>query len=169
MTRQPVMMSNLALYKELLHKAVQLLAQRNHSAYELKNKLFTFYQKKYSNEELESDFIYSVINSVLEECSAKKWLNEDDYVEQYIAMRARKGYGKNRIILELKQRGIDNAASLAIMSKQNIDWIDIGVHQVIKKFRSIAPKDLQQKSKIMLFLAYKGFSQEQIKLIYSAI
>lgn len=162
-------MNNPSLYKELLHKAVQLLAQRNHSAYELKNKLITFCQKKYSGEEYDGDAIYPVINQIIDECIAKKWLNEDIYIEQYIAMRSRKGYGNNRIILELKQRGVTNSAIMNVMSASNIDWIEIGIKQVTKKFPLIEHNDLKQKSKIFQFLSYKGFSQDQIQLIYSAI
>lgn len=162
-------MSNPSLHKALLHKAVQLLAQRSHSSYELKNKLLLFCQKKFVNQEYQADLIQQTINQVIDECLAKKWLNEDDFIEQYVAMRARKGYGKNRIIFELKQRGIVDDVVLTVISRQDIDWIDIGFKQMIKKFRTIDKQDLQQKAKIFQFLSYKGFSQEQIHLIYLSV
>lgn len=168
---QSVMMSSSTstLHKELLHKAVQLLAQRSHSSYELNNKLRVFSQKKYIHQEYEPEIVQTTIRQVIDHCLTKKWLNEDDFIEQYITMRARRGYGPNRIVLELQQRGIDKSAVQRTLAEQNIDWIELGLAQMLKKFRVIDKNNRQQQGKVFQFLSYKGFSQEQIKFIYSSI
>lgn len=163
-----VMMDSNSLYNTLLNKAVQLLAQRNHTVLEIKQKLSQFCYKKYANNPDDITDLPSKIQAVVDYCIEQKWLNELSYIEQYVLMRSRKGYGKNRIVLELKQRGIDDGIAWELINQQDIDWIDIGIAQVSKKYRSMDKNSLQQKSKIFQYLSYKGFAQEDIRLIYDA-
>lgn len=148
---------------------MQLLAQRNHTSLEIKRKLSQFYHKKYANSPDEIIDLPSKIQAVVDYCINQKWLNELAYIEQYVLMRSRKGYGKNRIVLELKQRGIEEIIAWKLINQQDIDWIDIGIAQVSKKYRAMDKHSLQQKNKIFQYLSYKGFAQEEIRLIYDTL
>lgn len=163
-----MMMESKPLYQTFLNKAVQLLAQRNHSSTELKQKLSIFYLKKLSTDVESSDqSINAHIDAVIAHCLSHHWLDDKQYIEQYINMRSRKGYGQNRILMELKQRGLPRSLIQYQLQQSEIDWIEVGLIQTQKKFRVSDKKDLQQKIKIFQFLTYRGFQQDEIKQIYS--
>lgn len=157
-----------SLHKILLNKAVQLLAQRNHSSIELKQKLSLFYLKKYADDlTVDSHCVDDQITLVIQYCLSHHWMDDIYYIEQYIDMRSRKGYGPNRIIVELNQRGLDSALIKSVFNRKNIDWYQIGLAQVQKKFHQIDKNNFQQKVKFFQFLAYRGFRQDEINQIYS--
>lgn len=162
--------SNL-LYKLFLDKAVQLLAQRNHSSVELKHKLRQFYIRKRFDEQIEIDnnFIDEQLNNVIQYSIEHHWIDDIYYIEQYVKMRSRKGYGLVRIIGELKQRGLDVDLVNKVIKKENIDWCDLGLRQAQKKFHQLDRSNIQQKLKVFQFLAYRGFLQDDITKIYSLL
>lgn len=181
------MKSKLVDEKALLNKAVQLLAQRNHSTIELTQKLLRFalshYQKaqKQHQSSLETEFdsydnfnfsfnakqdIEQLVKTVVQHCVSQHWLDDADYVCQYIRVRARKGYSKARIVLELKQKGHELSAIMNTMEQSSIDWLAIGCSQLLKKFPQIDQHDLQQKVKIQQFFMSRGFPQSEIREIY---
>lgn len=163
-----MMMESKPLYQTFLNKAVQLLAQRNHSSSELKQKLSIFYFKKFSTDlESSAQSINVHIDAVIEYCLSHHWLDDKHYIEQYINMRSRKGYGQNRILMELKQRGLPQSLIQYQLHQTELDWIEIGLIQTQKKFHISNKNDLPQKVKIFQFLTYRGFQQDEIKQIYS--
>lgn len=144
--------------KTLYYKAVQLLAQRSHSTVELKQKLVIYASKKYDNLDSLSKHIEAVINH----CLSHHWLDDQDYINQYIDIRARKGYGKHRIVMELKQKGLDSSLISSLIHQKEIDWVQLAYRQVKKKCNSFKNADTQQKVKIRQFLLYRGFSHGDI-------
>lgn len=158
-----------SLNKTLYSKAVQLLAQRNHSTFELKQKLSLFITKKGDNYHDNSDQISHQIDAVIQYCLSRHWLDDNNYISQYIDIRVRKGYGKNRIFMELKQKGLDKSLILAVINQKDIDWHQLALNQVNKKFTNINLRNIQQKSKINQFLLYRGFCQEEIRCILTLI
>lgn len=159
-----------SLYKTLSNKAVQLLAQRNHSSVELKKKLSAFYTKKLADNQHDfSDDAAIQIDEVIQYCISHHWLDDETYINQYIDMSVRKGCGKNRIIMELKQRGLDANLVLSVISRKDIDWEELAILQLMKKFPITNKNDIQQKAKIFQFLLYKGFNQSEINLAYSSL
>lgn len=165
-------MDSNSLYKNLYNKAVQLLAQRNHSSAELRQKLINFYLKSLSASDKDEVILpCAEIDAVIQYCLLHHWLDDSDYINQYIDVRVRKGYGRNRIIMELKQKGLANALILDIISQKdkNIDWHELAIIQINKKFPAINKQDIQQKAKIFQFLMQKGFRQEDIRLAYSLL
>ncbi|WP_392561530.1 regulatory protein RecX [Orbus sturtevantii] len=164
------MMDSNTFYKNLLNKAVQLLAQRNHSSIELKQKLSLFYLKKYAHDfAIDDDLVKQQIDTAIQHCIAHNWINDIQYIQQYIDMRSRKGYGPNRIIGELKQHGFGLALVKEIFTAKNIDWYEVGLIRAQKKFQNFDKKDYQQKLKLFQFLTYRGFQQDHINQIYSLL
>lgn len=161
-------MDSSSLNKILYSKAVQLLAQRNHSTVELKQKL-SLYATQKSDQDSDNNLVPLThqIDAVIQYCLLKHWLDDDSYINQYIDIRIRKGYGKNRIIMELRQRGLDNNRIVTIMQQKEIDWCQLALTQVKKKFLSINLRDIRQKSKVNQFLLYRGFCQEEIRYIFT--
>ncbi|PXZ08070.1 hypothetical protein DKK70_03430 [Gilliamella apicola] len=161
------------LNKLILNKAVQLLAQRDHSSCELTRKLTLFFSKKITCSE--DDFpeqlsqLKTEIADVITYCTNQRWMDDKQYIEKYIAMRANKGYGKYKISLELKQRGLSSDLSRELLNTADINWSEIAHQQLLKKFKFIDPCDNQQKQKVKQFLIAKGFTQFDIKTVYSML
>lgn len=161
------------LNKLILNKAVQLLAQRDHSSCELSRKLTLFFSKKITcskddyPEQLNQ--LKAEIEHVIEHCTNQHWMDDKQYIEKYIFMRAHKGYGKYKISLELKQRGLSSDLSRELLLLADIDWSKIAHHQLLKKFKLIEPKNNQQKQKVIQFLKARGFTQLDIKTAYSLL
>lgn len=176
------------LDKTLQNKAVQLLAQRNHSTLELEQKLYQFaltqqrieFAKCQKDQQLNSDalleeentllpHVYAQIQAVIKYCVEQRWLNEADYINQYIDMRVRKGCGYNRIIGELNQKGLTKHDVSIILNQKNVDWIELGLQQAKRKYSRVDSRDQKQKMTIMHFLSYRGFRQDEIRMIYSQL
>lgn len=161
------------LNKLILAKAVQLLAQRDHSSYELTRKLTLFFSKKIKC--AEDDYpeqltqLKTQIEHVIKHCTQKHWMDDEQYIEKYIFMRANKGYGKYKISLELKQRGLSSDINKKLLSIVDINWSEIAYQQLLKKFKVIDSKNNQQKQKIVQFLTSRGFTQNDIKTAYSLL
>lgn len=156
------------LNKLILNKAVQLLAQRDHSSYELHNKIVQFFAKKIqcSEDEYHEQLNQLKIETadVIQYCIDHNWMNDRQYIEKYIAIRANKGYGQYKIALELKQRGLDVDLSRELLQITDINWSEIAHQQLLKKFKPIdIKKDYRQKQKVIQFLTARGYSQDNIK------
>ena len=161
------------LNKLILAKAVQLLAQRDHSSYELTRKLTLFFSKKIKC--IEDDYPEELsqlkiqIEHVIKHCTHQHWMDDEQYIEKYIFMRANKGYGKYKISLELKQRGLSSDINKKLLSIVDINWSEIAYQQLLKKFKVIDSKNNQQKQKVVQFLTSRGFTQNDIKTAYSLL
>ena len=161
------------LNKLILAKAVQLLAQRDHSSYELSRKLTLFFIKKIKC--IEDDYPEELsqlkiqIEHVIKHCTHQHWMDDEQYIEKYIFMRANKGYGKYKISLELKQRGLSSDLNKKLLNLADINWSEIAYQQLLKKFKLIDPKNNQQKQKVAQYLTARGFTQLNIKTAYSLL
>ena len=130
---------------------VRYLAAREHSRYELTQKL----AKKTENPAL--------IDSLLDDFERRGLLSDERFTEQYVHMRTRRGYGPLRIRDELRQRGVDQSLI--------DDWIDINGSEwrahisevAAHKFgleRAIETKDQAKRAR---FLQYRGFPENLIR------
>ncbi|WLS93792.1 regulatory protein RecX [Gilliamella apis] len=152
---------------------MQLLAQRDHSSYELTRKLTLFFSKKIKC--AEDDYpeqltqLKTQIEHVIKHCTQKHWMDDEQYIEKYIFMRANKGYGKYKISLELKQRGLSSDLNKKLLNIADINWSEIAYQQLLKKFKVIDSKNNQQKQKVVHFLTSRGFTQNDIKTAYSLL
>ncbi|MBI0037244.1 regulatory protein RecX [Gilliamella sp. B14384H2] len=152
---------------------MQLLAQRDHSSYELTRKLTLFFSKKIKC--AEDDYpeqltqLKTQIEHVIKHCTQKHWMDDEQYIEKYIFMRANKGYGKYKISLELKQRGLSSDINKKLLNIVDINWSEIAYQQLLKKFKVIDSKNNQQKQKVVQFLTSRGFTQNDIKTAYSLL
>lgn len=173
--------------KIILDKAVQLLAQRNYTELELNQKLWLFFSKKLSRQmssafnQSEYDYSYSQhddfslnlknkISEIVCYCQQKNWLNEEDFVADYIAMRQRKGFGCKRIELELKQKGVKPEiirSKLINLSSQKTSLEQI-TNLIQRRYGVINVSDMKQRQKIHRFLLNRGFSHQLIQRLYNA-
>jgi regulatory protein len=136
--------------KKLSVLALKMLTRREHSVFELQQKLIEKIKK--SKEVGYPELIPEIIQELIQ----KKYLDDVRFAEVYSRSRANKGYGLLRIKRELKEKGI---ADFLKLSHANIRDI------YAKKFGHHKPKDLREKAKQIRYLQYRGFSFEEIKKV----
>jgi regulatory protein len=130
---------------------MDLLAYREHSRLELRNKL------------LLREFAADCIEPILDALISDNLLNDQRFAEAYTRMRARRGYGPIRIKQELNERGVASEWITNALRSTELDWWQLALEQKQKKFGLIVSKEFSERAKQMRFLQYRGFNNEQIK------
>jgi len=130
--------------------AVRLLSRREHSAFEIRDKL----QKR--------DFDESEIAQAIVELQQGGWLSDERFAEAYIRMRQLKGFGPIRIAMELGERGVDECIVDEYLQTDDDAWQQILEQQYRKKYKNKAIEDYNDKAKRIRFLQYRGFPLDQI-------
>jgi regulatory protein len=130
--------------------AVKLLSRREHSAFEIRDKL------------LKRDFNEEEITRAIAELEQGGWLSDERYAEAYIRMRQQKGYGPIRIAMELNERGVSENIIDEYLHQDDESWQHILQQQYSKKYRNKAIEDYSDKAKRIRFLQYRGFTLDAI-------
>jgi len=133
--------------------ALASLSMREHSIKELNDKLT---HKGYHQDSIEV---------VLKECLDFNYLNDQRFAEIYWRARARKGFGPNKILMELKQRGINANMAHQASQQDEIDFYEVIKRVYQKKFNQSAIKDFKDKAKRQNYLYQRGFNVELIKTV----
>jgi regulatory protein len=127
-----------------------MLTRREHSVYELKQKLIEKIKK--SKEVGYPELIPEIIQELIQ----KKYLDDSRFAEVYARSRANKGYGLLRIKRELQEKGITDFLNITHADIKEI---------YSRKFVNKIPKDLREKAKQIRYLQYRGFSFDEIKKV----
>lgn len=128
--------------------ALNLLARREYSQYELKNKLL----HKFSDSAAE-------IDQVLERLTEQGLQSDERFVDMWLNSQIEKGRGPVRIAYECRQKGIEHLLEDAIQSK-NVDWFELAAQCLRRKFSNIT--DQKEKARAFRFLSYRGFNPDMI-------
>jgi regulatory protein len=136
--------------------ALKMLARREHSYFELSQKLL---QRAYEPIQIEN---------ALQKLVEAGWLNDARFAEIYMRSRISKGYGPVRIEVELQARGIAKPLIADCLQQTNDFWLAHLAAVWRKKFKQQQSKDAREYARQVRYLQYKGFSFEQIKQFLSA-
>lgn len=136
------------------NKALELLSRREHSVYELKQKLKTKIFSLKINE----------LDEVIEKLKNQNLLSDQRFALAVIKQKSSQGYGPKFIELYLKNKFVSSHDY--DIYEHNIDWIEICVNQIAKKIRS-SSVSLKEKEKISRFLSNRGFNYEIIKAAFN--
>ena len=137
--------------------AMDLLAMREHGRVELSRKL----AKRGAPSEW--------VDIELERLSEQGLLNEDRYLESFIASKARAGYGPSRIREQLSQRGLAREAINEAIGNAEIDWA-AQLYSVWQRKFGRPPQDAREYGQQARFLAYRGYSSSEItRLLKSGV
>lgn len=131
--------------------AINLLTRREHSKFELQQKLSKM------------GFALSDIEQTIDNLVRQGLQSDERFVEGYVNMRIRKGFGPVRIGAELQERGIDKEQGERFLVPLNSSWLELARRVRCKKFGKQIPQDLHRKIQQMRYLYYKGFTNDQIK------
>jgi regulatory protein len=129
-------------------RALGFLSRREYSRLELKRKLAPHAENEQEVEKLLADF------------AARGWLSEARFTEQIVHARRSK-YGAQRIVQELKEKGISADAVAAILPELRESELETARGVWVKKF-GVLPQDARERARQMRFLLSRGFSSSII-------
>jgi regulatory protein len=139
--------------EEVREAGLRLLARREHSAKELRQKLMT---RGHPPE---------LIDAALAELAQERLLSEERFAEEFIRARRERGFGPLKIRAELRERGIDDSLADAYLRSPEQDWQARALAQYHKRFGEQPPRDMAERGKRYRFLSSRGFTPEQIRRV----
>ncbi len=148
-------------YQKVLNSALRILTGRNHSKYELTQKLK---QRGFTPEDIEK---------AVSECERFDYINDERTSRVYIRQLILKGYGVKRIRHEmnkkgLRSKGIQNILSETVSDADEREGAERILKKNIKRFERQSDRK-KRRDKIYRFLYARGFSQEVIAEIIRSI
>jgi regulatory protein len=137
----------------IYNKALDLVSRREHSQYELIQKL----NKRFPE-------TMPIIEEVVKKLAVNNILNDERFAEMYLNSRARKGFGPKKIEMELNFKKVDSSF-IAIAIAEYESWTENAQNELLKKFKGVKPTDYNSKMKQKQFLFNRGFSSQIIERI----
>ncbi len=136
--------------------AIEILARREHSVLELREKL------------LAREFPPDDVEQTLSALTADGLLSEQRFIDSFLASYTRRGHGPLWLRAELQRRGITSAEIAAALAGQEItgqpvDWPAQARTVRENRFGPAQPLDYKERARQSRFLQYRGFSSEQVR------
>ena len=91
--------------------------------------------------------------------------SDERHAELYIRSRAERGYGPQRIAVELKARGTSAEQIRCALAAAECDWPALARRADRKKFGANPDSSFELMAKRRRYLEYRGFAAEQIKTV----
>ncbi|CAK9885788.1 MAG: Regulatory protein RecX [Candidatus Erwinia impunctatus] len=156
------------LYHRMRQKALRILSLRDHSEQELRIKLSAALST--SESQLADDQHPSegteALEQVIQWCKVHNYIDDLRFAVRFLSMRSQKGYGAQRIGIELNQKGIERSVVKTLLSETEIDWCLVGRDVARRKFGEPLPEEWKAKMKVQRFLLSRGFTPDDIREIY---
>jgi len=140
---------------DIRFSAMGLLALREHSVKELKDKL----GRKFSCAELVEEAIAGLVEQNLQ--------SNERFAQSFVSMRQRQGKGPVIIKLELREKGVDAELINQFVDDVDVLWFELARDVWHKKFRGTMPADPRERAKQMRFLHSRGFSSRHIQAVFT--
>jgi regulatory protein len=128
--------------------AMNLLARREHSVRELRNKL----KRRFTDD--------AMIDEQIARLTGENLQSNLRFSESYARQRVGRGYGPVRVREELRERGASGLDVAAAMEELQVDWFAVASEVALKKFGALAPGDIKEKARRARFMQYRGFTAE---------
>jgi regulatory protein len=136
------------------NKAMDLLARREHSEYELRQKLKS------------RDYDVDAIDAVLQGLKQDHLLSDARFAEAYVNHRFNAGVGPVKIRYELRQKGITDVLTDEFLEPLSDRWDQLMAQQRIRKYGETIPADYADRMKQARFLQNRGFSPESVMRLF---
>ena len=108
------------------------------------------------------------VSGVLDELADRNLQSDERYVEAYVRSRAARGYGPQRIALELKQRGLAAEVVRAALAASECDWVLLARRADARKYGESPGRGALELARRRKHLEYRGFAGEQIRATLGA-
>lgn len=142
------------LRKKLRLVMMNMLARREHSAAELRQK-----SRPYISHSAEGD----IVDAVITQLQLDGLQSDTRFSEVYINKRAEQLYGPERIRSELFHKGIDRQLIDGQMADCPVDWQWSLQLLIDKKLPTNGEVDEKKRHKLMAYLARRGFCEHDIR------
>lgn len=131
--------------------ALDLLARREHSAHELREKL----RQKFGTA--------PPIDQELERLLAEGLLDDNRFAEAFVRMHRNRGHGPQRILHELSQKGVDAAIAEACVEPRSAEWVELLRRVRERRFGEEVPASSAEWQRQARHLQSRGFSAEHVR------
>ena len=131
--------------------ALNALARRDYSSEDLRFKL------------LEKGYDISVVLPLLDALHGEKLLDDQRYLENFVAYHAARGQGPLRIRVDLRRHGLQGPVIEEYLDGYP-DWIMLLKKARLKKFGAKPAKNYAERQVEARFLSYRGFTSAQIRM-----
>lgn len=129
--------------------AMRLLAMREHTRLELRNKL----KRAHASTDIEQ---------ALKSLAEQGLQSDERYTQLYVELRRNKGYGPLRICADLREKGVDEVLIDSYVDETDSSWSSLLQQVVTKKYGEQPPADQKDMAKRGRFLSYRGFPSHLI-------
>jgi regulatory protein len=138
----------------LRKSAMDYLARREHSEQELVRKL------------TRRGFDADMVETAVADLKADGLQSNSRFAEAFVSSRFQRGSGPQKIVAELRERGID-AGLVSLCVEAFDDQWRLQIRAVReKRFGADLPGDFRERSRQMRFLQQRGFTAEQISGVF---
>lgn len=142
--------------RQIFQISLGLLARREHSQMELRQKLLARFPGH-----------AKPVESALVKLRQDAYQSDERFAETYVRSRIAKGYGVLRLCQELKMRGISSEITAQVLAPYDNEEVALGrIHQVWQKKFARPPQDMLEKGRQTRFLLYRGFSQQDVNRLF---
>ena len=131
--------------------AMNLLARREHSLGELRNKL----RRRFPDEQQ--------LETQLQKLVAEKLQSDERFAESFARMRAGRGYGPARVRQDMREKGLSDVDIATAFEAAELDWCELASEVLLKKFGPVTPADLKEKARRIRFMEYRGFAADHYR------
>ena len=136
------------------NKAMDLLARREHSEQELRQKLKT--------REYDTDAIDEILQALKED----RLQSDERFTESYVNHRFNAGVGPLKIRYELRQKGVSESLVDEFLEPLSDQWDELMTRQRVRKYGASIPDDYAERMKQARFLQNRGFSPESVMRLF---
>jgi len=136
------------------NKAMDLLARREHSEQELRQKLKT--------REYDTD----AIDEILQVLKEDRLQSDERFTESYVNHRFNAGVGPLKIRYELRQKGVSDRLIDEFLEPLSDQWDELMTRQRVRKYGAAIPDDYASRMKQARFLQNRGFSPESVMRLF---
>ena len=137
-------------FKALQQSAMRMLATREHSEFELKQKLLS----RSTNCELVEQLLKQLLTDNLQ--------SDERFTEVLVNSYTNKGKGPARILKELQKHHISSELIAYYLDANDSDWLEFASEARQKKFGKDLPQSFTEKKRQARFLEQRGFTHSQI-------
>ena len=134
--------------------AMNLLARREHSQRELREKLRPRFPDT------------ALVEDVLEMLAAENLQSDERFAESFVRQRLSRGYGPLRLRQESKQRGLSERDLELAFASVEPDWFELAERCYRKKFGASPAEDINDKARRVRFMNYRGFSRDHYEHLF---
>lgn len=105
-----------------------------------------------------SDVIHELLNEDL--------LSNARFTEAFVHCRVERGSGPRKIIMELRERGVDDGLIETCLDGYEGRWANAIKMVREKKYGANLPQNFKERSRQTRFLQQRGFTPEQISSVF---